>query len=321
MLYPSGAVALCLLTALTALPAAAQSDAARSDEAGRSAGPAVRPPATPAEARTAAYLESVRNDPGRLGDFFRKLPKGGDLHNHLSGAVTTEYLIELAAQDGLCIETKTMTAVQPPCKDGARPAADARSDKAFHKELVRAWSMEDFPQGESGHDHFFAAFGKFGEVTWRHPGKLLAEVAEDAARQNQSYLETMATPASDGAKKLAEQVGWDPDPARMHRKLLADGKLDRPGGAGPEGRRPYKRRVPHRGTLRHRTPPPAGPAGCPSDDGSRRSPAGVHPSASSPRSHSACGWPSATRGSSPSTSSSPKTGRVRCATTGFRCGC
>ncbi|WP_425329723.1 adenosine deaminase family protein [Streptomyces cacaoi] len=223
VLYPAGAAALCLLTALSALPASAQPDGPRPDKAG----PAARPPAGSAEARTAAYLESARKDPGRLRDFFRKLPKGGDLHNHLSGAVSTEYLIELAAQDGLCIEKKTMTAVQPPCRNGARPAADARTDKAFHKELVRAWSMEDFPQRESGHDHFFAAFGKFGEVTWRHPGKLLAQVAEHAAEQNQSYLETMATPASDGAKKLAEEVGWDPDPARMHRKLLAGGKLDR----------------------------------------------------------------------------------------------
>ncbi|MFI7388509.1 adenosine deaminase [Streptomyces sp. NPDC049813] len=227
ILYPTGAAALCVLTALSALPAAAQPDGARSDKTGPAAVAADRPPATAAEARTAAYLESARHDSGRLRDFFWKLPKGGDLHNHLSGAVSTEYLIELGAQDGLCIEEETMTAVQPPCKDGARPAAEARTDKAFHQELVRAWSMEDFPQDESGHDHFFAAFGKFGEVTWRHPGKLLAEVAEHAARQNQSYLETMATPASDGAKKLAEEVGWDPDPARMHRKLLAGGKLDR----------------------------------------------------------------------------------------------
>ncbi|WP_137034839.1 hypothetical protein, partial [Streptomyces albus] len=39
VLYPTGAAALCLLTALSALPAAAQPDRARSDEAGPTAGP------------------------------------------------------------------------------------------------------------------------------------------------------------------------------------------------------------------------------------------------------------------------------------------
>ncbi|GAA3101733.1 hypothetical protein GCM10017687_11130 [Streptomyces echinatus] len=34
-------------------------------------------------------------------------------------------------------------------------------------------------------------------------------------------------PASDGAKKLAAQVGWDDDLAALHRGLVADGKLDK----------------------------------------------------------------------------------------------
>jgi len=225
-----------MLSLLSALPAAAQPKGDRPDaapaasaasSASEQSGPSGPSPRTAGEARATARLEALRQHPAQLREFFRRLPKGADLHNHLSGAVSTEYLIELAAQDGLCIERKTMTAVPGPCKDGTRPAADARTDRAFREALLRAWSMKDFPQGESGHDHFFAAFGKFGEVTWRNPGKLLANVAGTAARQHQSYLETMATPASDGAKKLAQQVGWDPDLDRLHHKLLAGGKLDR----------------------------------------------------------------------------------------------
>ncbi|MBT2399819.1 adenosine deaminase [Streptomyces sp. ISL-100] len=183
-------------------------------------------PVTASESGTASYLNSVRNNPRLLRDFFLHLPKGGDLHNHLSGAVSTEYLIELAAADGLCIDTRTMTALAPPCGTGARPAVGARTDRAFHDAIVRAWSMQDFPPEGNGHDHFFDAFGKFGEVTWRHRGKLLAEVADQVAAQNQFYLETMVTPASDGAKKLAAQVGWDKDFAKLHGKLTAGGQLD-----------------------------------------------------------------------------------------------
>jgi adenosine deaminase len=215
--------ALPLTVGLLSLSALAVQTTGPAADTAAAAGPR---PMTPAEAVTDARLDAIRDDPGRMERFFTALPKGGDLHNHLSGAVTTEYLVELAGQDGLCIDTSTMTAVPPPCGGKARPAADARTDKAFHDEIVRAWSMEDFPADGNGHDHFFAAFGKFGQVTWRNRGKLLAEVADTSAKQNQSYLETMVTPASDGAKKLAEQVGWDDDLDALHRKLTAGGRLD-----------------------------------------------------------------------------------------------
>lgn len=190
----------------------------------RAATPASVPPprpATAAETRTTAWLDTHEEEAGR---FFRDLPKGGDLHNHLSGAVRTEYLLQLAADDGLCIDA-TMTAVAPPCGDGTRPAADALTDADFRQEVIRAWSMQDFPQGESGHDHFFATFGKFGAAT-SHRGKMLADVAGTAAAQNQTYLETMVSPASAGAKQLAADVGWDADLTALHRKLLAGGRLD-----------------------------------------------------------------------------------------------
>ncbi|MBL1082558.1 adenosine deaminase [Streptomyces actinomycinicus] len=213
---------LSVLSLLSALPAAAQP--AHPDDR-----PAAPPPrqVTAAEARTDAHLRSLRDRPAALREFFRQLPKGGDLHNHLSGAVSTEYLIELAAEDGLCIDTARLAAVPAPCGPGTRPAADARTDRAFRDAVIRAWSMEDFPPDRNGHDHFFDTFDKFGEVTWRHRGKLLAEVADTVVRNNQFYLETMVTPASDSAKKLAAQVGWDDDLAALHRKLVADGKLDK----------------------------------------------------------------------------------------------
>jgi hypothetical protein len=40
-----------------------------------------------AEEKTAEYLESVRHQPGLLLAFLQQMPKGGDLHVHLSGAV------------------------------------------------------------------------------------------------------------------------------------------------------------------------------------------------------------------------------------------
>ncbi|MFF5874591.1 adenosine deaminase [Streptomyces californicus] len=221
-LLPAGLGLLALVALLPAAPASATPVREPSPRAGAQA------PArftTPAERRTDERLDGLRNDPARLKAFFADLPKGGDLHNHLSGAVTTEYLIQLAGENGLCIDA-TDTAVRPPCGPGARPAADARTDTAFRQRVVRAWSMQDFPAGQSGHDHFFDTFGKFGEAT-RDRGKMLANVADTVVEQNQFYLETLVTPASDAAKKLADAVGYDADLAALHRKLTAGGQLDK----------------------------------------------------------------------------------------------
>jgi adenosine deaminase len=114
-----------------------------------------------AEVRTARYLDAVRASPAKLRAFLNAMPKGADLHNHLSGAVPTETLIGFAVGDGLCIDTVTFTAMPAPvvaggpCPAGQRPAADSTADAAFFAQLVRAWSMEGFqPGAESGHDHF-----------------------------------------------------------------------------------------------------------------------------------------------------------------------
>lgn len=231
-LYRSRALTAATLSALALSPLLSPSAADAADTPPGSVR-AAEPPGravTPSEESAGRYLEAIGSDPGLLRDFFQRMPKGADLHNHLSGAVTTEYLVELAAQNGLCIDT-TMTALAPatgrPCKAGTRSAADARTDRDFHDAIVRAWSMQDFPRGGNGHDHFFAAFKKFGPVAWKDRGKLLAEVANGVAGQNQFYLETMVSPASQETNRLADGVGWDKDFARLHGKLTAGGKLDK----------------------------------------------------------------------------------------------
>ncbi len=136
--------------------------------------------------------------------------------------------MDLAADDGFCILNVSYTAVPPPCPADSRPAAELRTDAAFRQLVLRAWSMEDFSasaSGESGHDHFFARFGKFGAVSERHPGKLLAEVLDTAAAHRQLYQELMITPASAAVEALANEVGHDADLAALHRRLTAEGRM------------------------------------------------------------------------------------------------
>ena len=60
-----------------------------------------------AEQRAARHLESIRNSPPLLLDFLRDMPKGGDLHNHLAGAIYAESFISYAVKDNLCVDRTT----------------------------------------------------------------------------------------------------------------------------------------------------------------------------------------------------------------------
>lgn len=174
------------------------------------------------------YLESIRNEPERLGAFLREMPKGGDLHTHLSGATSTETLLRFAVEDGLCLDTASHEAVAPPCGPGQRPASDTSGDPAFRDGLIAAWSMKGFVPGEeSGHDHFFATFGKFGAASDGHAGEMLAEVAARAVSQHEYYLEPLLTLGFGEVSAVAKQVGYDPDFAKMRDEMTQGGAMDK----------------------------------------------------------------------------------------------
>ena len=65
------------------------------------------------EQRTAHYLDSIRNQPSLLLAFVHDMPKGGDLHNHLTGAIYAEDYIDFAASDNLCVDRTTSRLLAP----------------------------------------------------------------------------------------------------------------------------------------------------------------------------------------------------------------
>ena len=188
---------------------------------------AVRAQVDTAEQRAAHHFEAVRNQPLLLRAFLYDMPKGGDLHNHLVGAVYAESFIQYAVEDGLCVDRQSMALAQPPCDPKTRPpAAGALDDPVLYRQMVNAFSMRDFqPDTEAGRDHFFASFGKFHPVTQAHIGDFLAEVVARAAAQNEQYLELMVEvlqPAMD----LSKSIAWTGDFDRAREALLAGGLND-----------------------------------------------------------------------------------------------
>jgi adenosine deaminase len=182
------------------------------------------------EQRTARYLDSIRKQPSLLLAFLRDMPKGGDLHNHLDGAIYGEDLINFAADGGLCVDRTSSRLIAPPCDDScanytAKPAARcAYSDQVLYNGMIDAWSMRNWnPGNESGHDHFFATFDKFILASSTHVAEAIATSTNQAGEDHLQYVEYMHTADGSGAMELAKKVEWTSDYAKMRDSLFAAG--------------------------------------------------------------------------------------------------
>ncbi|MEO6394181.1 MAG: adenosine deaminase [Pyrinomonadaceae bacterium] len=193
------------------------------------------------EAKTARYFATIQTDPLLLLPFLRKMPKGGDLHNHFGGGIYAESFIDWAVKSNLCIEMSTLSVFKPdenkrPCvakpadmkpsdpSPARRYAAEALKDPTLYNRLVDAWSMRNWQlSGQSGHDHFFDTFGKSGAAGYGRSGEMLADVTNLAASEGVSYLELMSTLDGSISRNAGAAAGWNDDLAALRSNLLVHG--------------------------------------------------------------------------------------------------
>ena len=185
-------------------------------------------PITAGEARaTKAFNAAKALGKPELYAFLKPMPKGGDLHMHLSGAVYAETFIAEAAKQGLCVAPvdpgtpgvpegqNALRLVKPldgeagNCAPGQVSASDALKRQPLYDNLIDSFSMRAFvpTEGIDGHDQFFATFDRFGGLK-AFEGEWLDEVATRAAAQNEQYLEIMNTPTFTHAAALGYKLGW-----------------------------------------------------------------------------------------------------------------
>lgn len=182
-----------------------------------------------AEARASrAFEDAKKQGPVALRAFFYQMPKGADLHVHLSGAVYAESFIRAAGEDGLCVDTALLAFTKPSggaCKQGDEPAVSVPHEQKLYDALIDSFSMRTFvpKTGESGHDHFFNTFEKFSGTDKRHVSEWVDEVATRAAAQNEQYLELMETPDFKAAAGLAITTGFRSNFTEYRDVLLAHG--------------------------------------------------------------------------------------------------
>jgi len=167
-----------------------------------------------------AFAAARAAGPLELNGFLRRMPKGGELHMHLSGAVYAETFVRDAIEDQMCVNTATvilmpntgMTKSQPSeavCAKGEVPVASALTNQKLYDTLVDGFSMKSYvpTPSWSGHDQFFFTFDRFRPISGHH-GEWLDEVATRAASQNEQYLEILDTPSFGASAKLGYQLGW-----------------------------------------------------------------------------------------------------------------
>ena len=204
-----------------------------------------------AEQRAARAYDAARSNPLELEAFLRRMPKGSDLHYHESGGIYAETWIRDAAEDGLCVDLASHSFVKPSpsCGIGQRAAAEAFADQSLYDSLVDAFSMRSFvpTPGFSGHDQFFATFGRFSGTSSSHGGEWLNEIVSRAAAQNEQYLELMETPAFSRAAAIAREIGWKDDLGQLRQALLDKGLRDEiaPAGAELDAAEASRRRLEH----------------------------------------------------------------------------
>ncbi|MGA9567655.1 MAG: adenosine deaminase [Candidatus Korobacteraceae bacterium] len=203
---------------------------------------ATRPSSSP-ESQTERYFENIRQDPNLLVAFLLEMPKGGDLHNHLSGAIYGETLIQWAKDQRECVDPKTfyltpslkLSTGDPYCPAPTVLAETALSNPILYRSMIDAFSMRNWElSGQSGHDHFFDTFDKFGAATHGNTGLMLAETAARAASQREIYQELMFTPTgkpfgdmlnADAVKAIKLTDDATPETLAAIRKALTENGL------------------------------------------------------------------------------------------------
>ena len=172
---------------------------------------------------TAARFSGLRADHTQLRAFLRAMPKGADLHVHLSGAVYAEDFIAWAAAAKLCVQRSDYKIVPPDSQQQCdeprtRPAAGALTDQSFYDDIVNALSMRNYipsPSEPSGHDQFFVTFGKYGEISWRVPGQMTALLLRRYAAEHVQHTELMITLTPQAPQLTKELLEMSARPATL----------------------------------------------------------------------------------------------------------
>jgi adenosine deaminase/adenosine deaminase CECR1 len=173
------------------------------------------------ESEVSNFFLEIRDNPEELRAFFLSMPKGGDIHNHLTGAVYAEDLIDTASSERLCFYSNNYTVTKCTLSQNTIPMSQAFLNERLYNNLVDAWSMKNSQLlNVSGHDQFFSTFGRFGGAT-KNSSLLVAKLRSRAASENVEYLELMT--GVNTSSKVSSLGNWNDNLSIYYDDLIKGG--------------------------------------------------------------------------------------------------
>jgi adenosine deaminase/adenosine deaminase CECR1 len=132
------------------------------------------------------------SDVSALTAFLARMPKGGDIHHHYSGAIYAETYLDWAQRKGMRLDPASLQLVAAP---NGVTIDSLRNNTILYRQALMAWSDIDY--GNHSHDaispdlQFFGTFGYFGAISNAFMDEGLREIKARAVRENVLYIETM----------------------------------------------------------------------------------------------------------------------------------
>ncbi|WP_257275585.1 MULTISPECIES: hypothetical protein [unclassified Endozoicomonas] len=171
--------------------------------------------------RTSDFMESIRNNRPELQAFMNRLPKGGDLHHHLMGAIEPEEIIDIAIERKFCIYKDHHMA---PCDCCAQSLSAYVSNEENRAALIRQLTLADSNDTLEIRDkHFFDYFAIVKALFDGIDARFISLIRKKAAVDGLSYIEsTIYWNEANGPDKLFSLITNLPAPDPDSSKSLED---------------------------------------------------------------------------------------------------
>lgn len=147
--------------------------------------------------RVAKKFAIMSKNTPKLISVLNKFPKGGDLHNHASGAAYIEYSIIYAISKGYYFDTVKNKIILPPKNLDNLPNSIFKVDKLVKKSkeyqaFINVVSSRGWHKNTTnGSNHFFDTFSHLGVPNYHED--YLARIIARSYSQNIKYLELMTS--------------------------------------------------------------------------------------------------------------------------------
>ncbi|HYK46455.1 MAG TPA: hypothetical protein VEV83_14855, partial [Parafilimonas sp.] len=153
------------------------------------------------------YFQQIRDNEAELTAFISQMPKGGDLHNHYSGAVYAESYIDWVIEQDFWIDTQTLAVARDAKDSGTWARFSVLSNQGkldlYKQKLLQLWSTKDYYQTQiAPEQHFFNTFPAFSAASNINYDRGLLELKNRAIAENVSYIELMLSRVNFPPKKI-----------------------------------------------------------------------------------------------------------------------